>query len=69
MPYYLTYYVLCTSSSSPTSFAQAGLTVLDLQHEEWEWKEEATVTTLEHVGFGNEFFICKETLELAMLIF
>ena len=34
---------------------QAGLTSLEVNFDEWQWEEELTVFTLEHVGFGKYF--------------
>ena len=28
---------------------------MEVKFEEWQWEEELTVFTLEHVGLGNEF--------------
>ena len=32
---------------------QAGLTSLEVRFDEWQWEEELTVFTLEHVGLGK----------------
>ena len=32
---------------------QAGLTCLEARFDEWQWEEELTVFTLEHVGLGK----------------
>ena len=32
---------------------QAGLTSLETKFDEWQWEEEVTIFTLEHVGLGK----------------
>ena len=32
---------------------QAGLTNTETKFEEWQWEEEVTIFTLEHVGLGK----------------
>ena len=32
---------------------QAGLTSLEKKFDEWQWEEELTVFTLEHIGLGK----------------
>ena len=36
---------------------QAGLTSLEVGFKEWEWEEELTVFTLEHVGLGKNILL------------
>ena len=36
---------------------QAGLTSLEVRFKEWEWEEELTVFTLEHVGLGKNIYL------------
>ena len=36
-----------------TKLFKAGLTNLEVDFDEWQWEEEVTVLTLEHVGLGK----------------